>query len=85
MAQAGVEIRRYHALHWYTLDRLNNRTHRKILVADGASASPAAWASPTNGAGNAQDKEHWRDTHFRIEGPVVGPPAGGVPRQSGSR
>ena len=22
--------------------------------------------------GQAQDKEHWRDTHFRIEGPVVG-------------
>jgi cardiolipin synthase len=23
-------------------------------------------------AGNAQDPEHWRDTHFRIEGPAVG-------------
>lgn len=22
-------------------------------------------------SGNAQDKEHWRDTHYRVEGPVV--------------
>ena len=35
------------------------------------SASPAASASPTSGAGNAQDPDHWRDTHFRVEGPVV--------------
>ena len=71
MAGAGVEIRRYHALHWYTLDRLNNRTHRKILVADGRVAFTGGVGIADEWSGHAQDKEHWRDTHYRIEGPVV--------------
>ena len=35
MQDAGVQIERYHALRWYSLGRLNNRTHRKILLIDG--------------------------------------------------
>jgi cardiolipin synthase A/B len=71
MARAGVEIRRYHALHWYTLDRLNNRTHRKILVADGRVGFTGGVGIADEWSGHAQDKDHWRDTHYRIEGPVV--------------
>ena len=50
MKSAGVEIQKYHPPHWSHLGRLNNRTHRKLLVVDGRSASPAASASPTSGA-----------------------------------
>ena len=35
MREAGVEVERYHALHWYSLAKLNNRTHRKVLIVDG--------------------------------------------------
>ena len=35
MKSAGVEIQKYHPLHWSHLGRLNNRTHRKLLVVDG--------------------------------------------------
>ena len=42
------------------------------------SASPAASASPTSGSGNAQDPEHWRDSHFRARGPGGRADAGGV-------
>src|SRR5665213_3108530 len=35
MKDAGVEVERYHALHWYSLGKLNNRTHRKVLIVDG--------------------------------------------------
>ena len=35
MKEAGVDVQRYRPLHWYTLGRLNNRTHRKLLVIDG--------------------------------------------------
>jgi cardiolipin synthase len=35
MRQAGVEVRKYHPLRWYNLGRINNRTHRKLLVVDG--------------------------------------------------
>ena len=71
MADAGVEIRKYHALHWFTLDRLNNRTHRKILVADGRVGFTGGVGIADEWTGHAQDKDHWRDTHFRVEGPAV--------------
>ena len=32
MTAAGVEVVRYHAVGWYTLGKLNNRTHRKLLA-----------------------------------------------------
>src|SRR5688572_3925899 len=71
MRAAGVEIRHYHALHWYTIDRLNNRTHRKILVADGRIAFTGGVGIADEWSGHAQDSNHWRDTHYRVEGPAV--------------
>jgi cardiolipin synthase len=32
---SGIEIEHYHPLRWYNLGRMNNRTHRKLLVVDG--------------------------------------------------
>ncbi len=71
MKDAGVEIEKYHPLKWYTLDRLNNRTHRKILVVDGRVGFTGGVGIADNWNGHAQDKDHWRDTHYRVEGPVV--------------
>ena len=71
MKGAGVEIKKYHPLKWYTLDRLNNRTHRKILVVDGAVGFTGGVGIADTWNGHAQDKDHWRDTHYRVEGPVV--------------
>jgi cardiolipin synthase len=71
MKRAGVEIHRYHPLKWYTLDRVNNRTHRKLLVVDGAVGFTGGVGIADEWSGDAQDPEHWRDTHYRIEGPAV--------------
>src|SRR5690349_2011318 len=35
MEDAGVHVERYRPLHWYNISRMNNRTHRKLLVVDG--------------------------------------------------
>ncbi|HVT01956.1 MAG TPA: phospholipase D-like domain-containing protein, partial [Thermoanaerobaculia bacterium] len=35
MTEAGVQIQKYHPIRIYNLGRLNNRTHRKLLVVDG--------------------------------------------------
>ena len=52
--------------------RLNNRTHRELLVVDGTtSRSSAAPASPTGGPFRSDGKPMWRDMMARIEGPVV--------------
>ena len=71
MQRAGVEIYRYHSLQWYTLDRLNNRTHRKLLVVDGRVGFTGGVGIADEWNGNAQDPQHWRDTHYRVVGPVV--------------
>ena len=72
MSAAGVEIRKFHPPHWSHLGRLNNRTHRKILVVDGTLAFTGGVGIAQQWTGHAQNPEHWRDTHFRVEGPVTG-------------
>lgn len=71
MQAAGVQVHRYHPLHWYNLGRMNNRTHRKLLVIDGRIGFTGGVGIADQWAGNGGDPEHWRDTHFRIQGPVV--------------
>ncbi|MGK2897805.1 MAG: phospholipase D-like domain-containing protein [Burkholderiaceae bacterium] len=71
MQAAGVQIRRFHAPHWSHLARLNNRTHRKLLVVDGRAAFTGGVGIAPQWSGHAQDPDHWRDTHFQVEGPVV--------------
>lgn len=71
MQSAGVHIRKFHKPHWYNLARLNNRTHRKLLVVDGALGFTGGVGIAPKWTGGAQDAEHWRDSHFAVEGPVV--------------
>ena len=71
MAEAGVELRRYNKPRWYTIGRLNNRTHRKLLVIDGRVGFTGGVGIADKWLGDAQDPDHWRDSHFRIEGPAV--------------
>ena len=71
MEEAGVDIRKYHPLHWYNLGRINNRTHRKLLIVDGKIGFTGGVGIADNWLGNAQDPDHWRDSHFSLEGPAV--------------
>jgi cardiolipin synthase len=71
MEHAGVSLRKFHEPAWYHLDRMNNRTHRKVLVVDGKVGFTGGVGIADVWSGNAQDPDHWRDTHFRAEGPVV--------------
>ena len=71
MDAAGVQIRKFHKPRWYTLARLNNRTHRKLLVIDGKTGFTGGVGIAPKWTGAGQDAEHWRDSHFRIEGPAV--------------
>ncbi|MEO6968874.1 MAG: phospholipase D-like domain-containing protein [Rhodanobacteraceae bacterium] len=71
MADAGVAVQRYHPLNLRNLSRMDNRTHRKLLVVDGTLGFTGGVGIADNWEGDAQDPDHWRDSHFRIEGPVV--------------
>ena len=71
LRDAGCQLRFYQPLTWYRLHRLNNRTHRELLIVDGRVAFTGGagvadwWFKPVDGAAA------WRDTMARIEGPIV--------------
>ena len=71
---AGCRVELYHRVRWYSLARLNNRTHRELLVVDGrvafaGGAGIADWWITTDH--HKSRKGIWRDSMARIEGPVV--------------
>ena len=69
LAAAGGEIRTFNPYKAWTWLRLNNRNHQKILTVDGTTAFM--------GSVNIADKHNgdgfnsWRDTVWRVTGPVV--------------
>ncbi|TPM12116.1 cardiolipin synthase B, partial [Mesorhizobium sp. B2-3-6] len=71
MTSAGVRFQRYRPIHWYTLDRVNNRTHRKLLIVDGLVAFTGGVGIADNWLGNARNPDEWRDTHYQVKGPAV--------------
>jgi cardiolipin synthase len=71
LREAGCRVEAYRRLRWHSLSRINNRTHRELLIVDGTVAFVGGagicdwWIKPTHG------KPVWRDTMARVEGPVV--------------
>ena len=68
---AGVRVAMFNAPSWYSIEELNYRTHRKVLVVDGQVAFTGGVGIDDQWMGNAQSKEHWRDTMVRVEGPLA--------------
>ena len=70
LRDAGCQLNFYQPIRWYRLHRLNNRTHRELLVVDGRIAFTGGagvadwWYKPVHGP-------TWRDTMARIEGPAA--------------
>lgn len=71
MAAAGVDVEVYKPLRIYSLDRLGNRTHRRILTVDGRIGFCGGVGIDNRWKGNARGPSEWRDTNVQIEGPVV--------------
>jgi cardiolipin synthase A/B len=71
LKDGGCHVHFYQRATWYSLGRINNRTHRELLIIDGKTAFTGGpgiadyWAKEDGG------EPPWRDTAFRIEGPVV--------------
>ncbi|MEO5658912.1 MAG: phospholipase D-like domain-containing protein [Polaromonas sp.] len=71
MRAAGIALQRYNPPRLTTLGRMNNRTHRKLLVVDGRTGFIGGVGIADAWRGQAQGPQHWRDMHYRVEGPVV--------------
>jgi cardiolipin synthase len=68
---AGAHLGWFNSLGFFALEDMNYRTHRKTLVVDGEVAFTGGMGVSEQWLGHAQDKDHWRDTHFRVTGPAV--------------
>jgi cardiolipin synthase len=71
MKQAGIQLERFHEPHWTHWNKMNNRTHRKLLVVDGRIGFTGGVGIADQWSGQARNPQEWRDSHFRVEGPVV--------------
>lgn len=71
MRKAGCKFAYYHPTASWRVDRTNRRSHRRDLVIDGKVAFTGSAGFSRRWGGHAQDKDHWRDTQVRIEGPLV--------------
>ncbi len=67
----GIDLEWYHPLRWYTLSRFNHRTHRKLLIVDGRIGFSGGVGIADVWEGDADARDHWRETMVRVEGPVV--------------
>ncbi len=71
MADAGVRVVLFRPPKPYAVRRLVNRSHRRLLIADGRTGMTGGVGIAEEWTGDADDPEHWRDTHVRVRGPVV--------------
>src|SRR5215212_2047818 len=71
MRDAGVQVCFFRPPKPYAVKRLQHRTHRKLLIVDGTIGFTGGVGIAEEWTGNAQDPDHWRDSHVRVRGPVV--------------
>jgi len=71
LIDGGGRVERYNSVQWYSLSRMDNRTHRELLIVDGcigfiggAGVADQWWEGATN-------HPRWRDTMVRVEGEAV--------------
>jgi cardiolipin synthase len=71
LRDAGGQVKWYQPIRWYTFKRMNNRTHRELLIVDGTigfiggAGIADCWERAVDG------EPQWRDTVCRVTGALV--------------
>jgi cardiolipin synthase len=71
MREAGAEVVRFRPPKPHLLRRADNRSHRRVIVVDGRVGFTGGGGIAAEWEGNGDGPDHGRDTHFRVEGPIV--------------
>jgi cardiolipin synthase len=71
MTRAGCHVEFFRPLRFWQISRLNYRTHRRLLVIDGRLAFTGGFGISEQWAGDGRQRDRWRDTALRVEGPAV--------------
>lgn len=69
--EAGVSIAWFRPPPFSRAARWNNRMHRRVLVVDGRIGFAGGVGIAEQWTGDAEDPDHWRETHVKVEGPSV--------------
>lgn len=68
---AGAEVQWFRPKARWRIWQVDNRTHRKILLIDGQIGFTGGVGIAEEWDGDARNPDEWRETHFRMVGPVV--------------
>lgn len=71
LEKSGVQLEWFRPIQNWKVWKMDNRTHRKVLIVDGEVAFTGGVGIAEEWEGDARNENEWRDTHFRIEGPAV--------------
>jgi len=71
MSSAGCRVESYRPLSPFTIERVNYRNHRRILVVDGLVGVTGGSGTSGKWSGDGRQEGHWRDTDVLVEGPVI--------------
>ena len=71
MRRAGVRVVFFHGWKPWNRGAIDHRTHRRILVVDGRVGFTGGVGFADSWRGDADARDHWRDTQVRVEGPAV--------------
>lgn len=68
---AGVHTAVFRPVHWYEMQKLQNRSHIRAVVIDGRIGFTGGFGIADKWLGNGHTKDQWRDTDVRFTGPAV--------------
>ena len=71
MEDAGVQVRWFRPLKHFEPNKMNHRTHRKVVIVDESIGFTGGVGIADEWQGDARDASEWRDTHFKVRGPAV--------------
>ena len=71
LRRAGGQVYWYQPVAWYTLKRLNNRTHRDLVIVDGEVGFVGGIGVADYWVGPPGRGRPWRDTMVRVTGDLV--------------
>ena len=71
LEEAGCEVHTFRSFTPARMLRITGRHHRKLIIVDDEVAFTGGFGIAPQWSGHGERPGHWRDTHVRVEGPVV--------------
>ena len=71
LRKSGVEVAILRKLRWYSIHNASDRSHVRVVVVDGRLGYTGGFGLADYWLGNGHEKEQWRESNVRFEGPAV--------------